>query len=225
MESTNFATLVLAETKPTAIKMESIEVEISNENLFGNFGKSFVAEGYRVAPLTAQQVDLSEREMTDYINFLTERRIECVNEDCKDFRKLKTLRIPSWIQYNLSMIGKVILREVGLTLIPTFHCSNLISLEEAIVISNKIAAFEDVLQIVEDAMPRSPYGDKDVMSTAMIADHVRSLKPVEHVASTYVTAFMGMKLKEEAAMKVLYRVEYDDLEFIRTALTLQRGLY
>lgn len=225
MESTKFDSLELAVTKPTSIPMESVEVEISNENLFGDFGKSFVAEGYRVAPLTAQQVNLTQEEMTDYINYLTAKRIECIHDRCADYRKLKTLYIPSWIQYNLSMIGKVIIREFGLTLIPVMDDVDLITFEDALVISNKIAAFDGCLQIVQDAMPRSPYGDKDVMSTAMIAGYVRSISPVEHVASTYVTAFMGMKLREEQAMSVLYRIQYDDVEFIRSALTLQKGLY
>ena len=59
----------------------------------------------------------------------------------------------------------------------------------------------------------------------MIADYVRSLKAVTHVASTYVTAFLGMRLKEEIAMSALYRIQYDDIEFIATALTTHRGLY
>lgn len=83
----------------------------------------------------------------------------------------------------------------------------------------------DDLQIVQDGMPRSSDGNVDVMSTALIAGYVRSLKRVEHVAATYVTAFLGMKLKEEVAMQTLYRVQYDDIEFIATALTSQRGLY
>jgi hypothetical protein len=99
------------------------------------------------------------------------------------------------------------------------------SFEEALVISEKIGSFQDDLQIVKDAMPRSIEGDVDVMSTALIADYVRALKPVEHVASTYVTAFLGMRLKEEAAMGALYRVQYDDVAFIASALLTQKGLY
>lgn len=226
VEGTNFSNLNISEsTAPTAVKMEKIEVEISQENLFGDFAVAFVSEAYRVAPLEAEQVKLTVEEMEAYTNFLVAKRIEIINQDCPEYRKLKTLRIPSWIQYNLSMIGRVILREVGLELIPVYDSDNIIPITEAFRISNKIAAFEDKLQIVEDAMPRSVYGDKDVMSTAMIAGYVRSLFPVEHVASTYVTAFMGMKLREEQAMAVLYRVQYDDVDFIRSALTLQRGLY
>lgn len=223
---TNYATFNLSDSiSPTGIEMEQIHVEISNENLFGDFGRAFVSEAARVAPLMADKVKLTEQEMEDYINFLTHRRIQVINQSCTDFHRLKVLYIPSWIQYNLSMIGKVILRDVGLELIPVFSSYNLISLEKAYAISNKIAAFEGKLQIVQDAMPRSIYGDKDVMSTAMIAGYVRSLFPVEHVASTYVTAFMGMKLREEQAMGVLYRVQYDDINYIRSALTLQKELY
>ena len=92
-------------------------------------------------------------------------------------------------------------------------------------ISSKIGAFEDDLQIVKDAMPRSEEGNPDVMSTALIADYVRSINKVQHVASTYVTAFMGLTLRKEAAMQVLYRVQYDDIEFIRSALISERRIY
>lgn len=228
MEGTQkFNNLELAPTKPTSVQMEVVEVVITAENLFGDFAKAFVAECYRINPLTAEHVHLTQEEMTEYIKFLVYKRLECVAESCHDWRRLKTLRIPSWIQYNLSMIGKVILRAVGLTLTPVMDpedVKSLISLDQAFEISNKISAFEDDLQIVEDAMPRSVYGDEDVMSTAMIAGYVRSLRPVQHVASTYVTAFMGMKLREEAAMKVLYRVQYDDVAFIRNALINDRGI-
>lgn len=226
MESTNFTNLELISSKPTSVEMETIQVEISEMNLFGDFAHAFVAEATRVSPLTMDKVNLTEAEMRKYIDYLTYQRIQCVKGECNDYRKIKLLFIPSWIQYNLSMIGRVIIREVGLNLEPIMEKPDqMLTYQEAVLISDKISAFEGSLQMVQDAMPRSPYGDRDVMSTALVAGYVRSLAPVEHVASTYVTAFMGMKLKEEQAMKVLYRIQYDDYEFIRSAITLQKGLY
>jgi hypothetical protein len=163
--------------------------------------------------------------MLQYMKYLLVKRIETVQMNCPEFRKLKVLYIPVWIQYNLSMIGEVNIREKGLKLVPTIADAETISYAEAVAISDKIGAFESDLQIVHDAMPRDITGDVDVMSTAMIDGYVRAIDKVDHVAATYVTAFMGMKLKEEAAFKVLYRVQYDDIDFIATALTAQKGLY
>lgn len=215
----------LGSGKPTSIPMETVHVELTSDNLLGNYAKAFVAEGYRVNPLKAEQVGLTEEEMRSYAEYLLTKRIQSVKNECEDFRKLKPLYVPVFIQYNLAMIGEVIIRDKGLKLVPEIDHPSEMSLEEALVISEKVGAFEEDLQIVRDAMPRSSDGDRDVMSTALIAGYVRSMEKVEHVSSTYVTAFLGMKLREEAAMRVLYRVQYDDVQFIASALTTQRGLF
>lgn len=220
----SYANLDLGSAKPTSVPMETIHVEISTENLLGDYAKAFVKEAYRVNPLRAEQVDLTEEEMLQYANYLVAKRVECVYGECKDFRKLKALYIPSYLQYTMAMIGRVIIRDKGLTLLPVCQF-DVINYEQALAISEKVGMFEDDLQIVQDAMPRDTSGDKDVMSTALIAGYVRSLEKVEHVSSTYVTAFLGMKLQEEVAMSALYRVQYDDVAFIQSALITQRGLF
>ena len=220
----SFVNLDLGTTKPTTVPMETINV-IINGDLVSDYGRAFVSEAKRVNPLKAEQVQLTAEEVDAYSRYLITKRIESIHGNCDDFRKLKTLYIPVWIQYNLAMIGRVVMRDRGLTINPIEEQPSSMTFEEAIKISEKIGAFEDDLQVVQDAMPRSSDGDRDVMSTALIADYVRSLTPVTHVASTYITAFMGMRLKEESAMAVLYRVQYDDVQYIATALTSQRGLY
>lgn len=220
-----FHSLDITSAKPISVPTEIVEVEMSESNLFDGYAKAFVNEAYRVNPLRAEQVKLTVGEMLSYMKYLLVKRIETVQMNCPEFRKLKVLYIPVWIQYNLSMIGEVNIREKGLKLVPTIADAETISYAEAVAISDKIGAFESDLQIVHDAMPRDITGDVDVMSTAMIDGYVRAIDKVDHVAATYVTAFMGMKLKEEAAFKVLYRVQYDDIEFIATALTAQKGLY
>lgn len=224
INASGFETLDLTGAKPTSIPMETIEVQISSDNLLGNYAKAFVAEAYRVAPLKAQQLDLTMEEVSNYCNYLLYQRVLSVKGDCKDFRKLKVLYVPIWIQYNLSMIGEVVIREKGLRMVPTMEASTM-TFEEAAAISEKIGSLESDLQIVQDAMPRDPKGNKDVMSTALIAGYVRSIEKVEHVASTYVTAFLGMKLKEEAAMQVLYRIQYDDVAYIASVLTTEKRIF
>lgn len=224
MNASSFSELDLGSVKPTSVPMETIEVKVEGD-LFGDFGKSFVKEAYRKNPLRAEQIKLTSEEVESYARFLLTKRIESINGNCSDFRKLKILAIPAWIQYNLAMIGKVVIRDRGLTLMPCEDEPSKMTLDEAIKISEKISMFEDDLQIVFDAMPRTDGGDLDVMSTALIAGYMRSLNPVKHVAATYAAAFMGLKLKEEMAFAALYRVQYDDIAYIASALTVQRGLY
>lgn len=227
MENTKvstFQSLDLTGTKPTSVPMEDIHVEISADNLLGNYAKAFVAEANRVAPLRAEQIGLTDSEVKDYCEFLLYQRILCVQDQCTLYRKLKVLYIPVWIQYNLSMIGEVIIRDKGLRLLPVMK-KPAMTFDEALRVSEKIGSLENDLQIVQDAMPRSTKGDSDVMSTALIAGYVRSLDKLQHVASTYVTTFLGMKLREEMAMKVLYRIQYDDVAYIASVLTSEKRIF
>lgn len=219
-----FATLDLTGAQPTSVPMETIHVQVTADNLLGSYAHAFVQEAKRVAPLRAEQVQLTDAEMESYCQFLLYQRVLCAQDRCELFRKLKVLYIPVWIQYNLSMIGEVIIREKGLRFIPEMEEPG-VTFEQALQISNKVGAFERDLQIVQDAMPRSNKGDLDVMSAACIAGYVRSLEKVQHVASTYVNAFLGMKLREEAAMRVLYRIQYDDVAYIASVLTSERRIF
>lgn len=224
--ASSFNSMNLGSGQPISVPLETIEVLISAENLLGDYARAFVKEAYRVNPLRAEQVGLTSEEVAKYSHYLLVQRVANIHDECSVFRKLKCLYIPVWIQYNLSMIGEVTIRDKGLRLVPVMEQTTpTLSFEEALAISEKIGMFEDDLQIVQDAMPRSNAGDKDVMSTALIAGYVRSLEKVEHVSSTYVTTFLGMKLKEEMAFKILYRVQYDDAAFIASAITTQRGLF
>lgn len=220
-----FTALDLGTGQPTSVPMEVVEVTISISDLVADFAKSFVDETYRKNTLRAQSVGLTGEEITRYCEYLLSKRIEIVNNNCKDFRVIKVLSMPSFIQYCLSMVGEVVKRDVGLTMKPVLDKPSDMTLDEAIAISKKIDAFSDVLQIVTDAMPRDRHGNDDVMSSALLAGYVRSMKKVDHVASTYVVAFMDMKLRQETAFSALYRVQYDDINYIASALTSAKGLF
>jgi hypothetical protein len=219
-----FTTLDLGTAQPISIKMETIEVEIS-EGMFDGFAKAFVAEANRKCPLLKEQNDLTDTEVLQYTQYLVTKRIECIDGTCSEFRKLKAFYIPAWIQHCLSMIGEVVIRDKGLRLKPIYAVESLITYEEAKKISDKIGLFSTDLQIVRDAMPRSIEGNVDVMTTALIADYMRSIDKVSHPAFTYVSAFMGLALKEETKWAALYRVQYDDYDYIKTAILSTRGLY
>lgn len=220
-----FESLDIGTAQPISIPMELVEVEVGVEDLIGKYAKAFVNEAMRVNPLRAEQVGLTEDEVDSYCHYLLVQRVKTVHMDCPMFRKLKVLYIPSYVQYALSMIGRVDIREKGLQLMPVVQDEDVITYEEAVAISEKIGSLIDDLQIVQDAMPRDIHGNKDVMSCALCGGYVRSIEKVEHVSATYVAAYLGMKLREEVAFQALYRVQYDDIEFIASALTAHKGLY
>jgi len=221
---TDFMTMELGATQPTSVPMEIIEVKVSVGGLVSNFAKAFVSEAMRRAPLKAPQVNLTADELTVYCEYLLTKRIEVVNNECRDFSKLRILAIPVFIQHCLSMVGRVIKREFGITLHPVMESPCNLSFEEAVLTSNKIRAFEDELHVVIDALPRKVEGDEDVMSTALIAGYVRAIRKVDHIASTYVSAFMNFQLQKEAAFSALYRIQYDDIEYITQALLYNRSI-
>lgn len=221
----DFRDLDLGTGQPIATAMETINVEITADDMVADYADAFVTEAERVNPLLAQQVQLSREEMRAYAKFLLAQRVDYVAGGCREWRRLKALYIPVFLQYAMRMIGRVVIRAQGITLNPVMPDDDTITLDEALVISDKVGAFESCLQVVQDAMPRDTSGDESVMGTALIAGYVRAIRRVDHVADTYVSAFLGMKLQQEQAFAVLYRVQYDDIEFIRTALTARHELF
>jgi len=222
---TAYAGMDFGSVKGYAVPTEVVEVEISASDMLSDFARAFVSEAYRVNPGKAERVQLSKEELVSYANYLMTKRIDFVHDDCNDFRKLKALYIPSYIQYILSMIGIFEDRDYGLKFIPVAKERSEMTFEEAIAISEKIGSFIDDLQIVEDAMPRDISGDRDVMSSALIAGYVRSIRKDVHPSATYAVAFANMQLRKEAAFKTLYRIQYDDVSFIETVFASQKGLY
>lgn len=219
-----FEDLDLGSQHPITVPMATVEVEVNPEVLVDDYAIAFCREAYRVNPNRANQVNLSEQEVKDYFRFILMNRILYVQDRCQIWRKMKRLPIPVFLQYAIRQIGQVVVREQGITLTPVANFE-VITLEEAFVIGDKISAFENDLQIVFDAFPRDFTGNESVMGTALIAGYVRSIRKVDHVSDTYITAFLGMKLREEQAFQVIYRQQYDDLEFIYTALTNDRRIF
>ena len=207
------------DVKPTSVQNETVEVIVNPSDLLASYAKNFVNEALRKHPLLAEQVSLTDTEVQEYAKYLLRQRVEHVNGNRKSARFVNLLYVPVWIEYTISNVGKLIIRDLGLTFVPKWD-ENLTTItdSEAKAISERIAMFEDVLQIVKNAFPNDDIGDQDLMTTALIADYVRATKELAHPVTTYLTAFLGLKLREENAFKVLYRVQYDDLSYLAQAL-------
>lgn len=210
-------------TKPTSAQLEQIDVTINPSVMLGDFAKAYAAELHRRNPLRAEQANITETELSKYFAQIISLRVQYVYDQCRLWRQIKQLNIPSWMQYVLTLIGRVIDYDYGLKIMPYF--SEEVDLNFLLDVSLRLEAFKsDGVTMHKDAFPRSKDGDREMMTMAIIGDYVQSMREISHPIYSYVNAFLGMKLQEEQAFKILYRVRYDDVDFIRQMLTSEVSL-
>lgn len=211
-------------TKPTTFELESIQAEINPDIMMADYAKGYYSELMRRNPVRLEASDLSDAVLFEYFKGLTAIRVESLKGECKVWRQAKLLLIPSFIQFALTQIGEVTDRERGLRIMPTYACEY--NIDELLSTSMKLSAFTaDGLVLHKDAMPRGSEGDIDVMSMAIINEYIVSQRVVSDPLASYIAGFMGMKLQEEATLKMLYRVRYDDLAFVKSALMSETKVF
>lgn len=218
--TTDFMTVDLGVSQEHSTKTLTVEVTVDPSQTLAEYARAYVERCYVRNADKAQRLNLQADELIQYFTFLVTKRIQCVNNVCNDFRQLKLLYIPVYVQFALSLIGEAWDREQGLRFIPTLYGVDDISkvnvgtFAEMLAISDKLASFESEISLVRDAMPRDISGDLNYMSTALIGDYVVSQRKLPHPAVTYITTFLNMRLKEEADLAILYRREYGNRQLI-----------
>lgn len=201
---------------PVAADMEDIIIEINPTDFLDGYSRAFVFEAQRTNPIMFDSNPITEQEVSAYSTFLISERIKSVHNQCPDWKNLKLLWIPDWIQYVISLIGKFTNYEFGLKFTPILNESvEVIDIAEAFRISEKLSKYSTSMGMHKDAMPRGDEGDEDVMSCALISNRIKATKRLAHPESSYVAAFAGLTLRKEATMSILYRVSYDDINYIR----------
>lgn len=210
-------------TKATNTKLEVIEISINTELMINDYATAYAKELYRLNPVKAKEVDLTPAELDYYFKGLIVMRVESINDTMRVWREAMLLVIPAWIQHTISTIGEVIDRARGIHFKPRLNAEY--DIKKLLEISNKLEAFEtDGLSLHKNAFPREKTGNAEVMGMAIINDFVHSINAEAHPAASYVAAFLGYKLVQEQSYSVLYRVRYDDVNFIATQLVNDRGL-
>ena len=216
-------------TKPSTVSMETVEVTINPEIMIGDYAKAIINELNRRNPIRFKSTiidgkSLDEELLDYYIKGLLQIRIESLTGTSINWRKAKQLAIPVFIQFVLSQVGIVIDHARGLKFQPTLHIEY--DIDKLLSISNALEFFmDDGVTMLKDAFPRTPEGDFDVMSMVIVNDYVMGQKDDHHPLSSYVSAFLGLKLKEETAYRMLYRVRYDDVSFITEMLMHERSIF
>lgn len=210
-------------TKPTTVAMTTIDVVIDPNIMIGDYATAYSNELYRLNPVRAKEINLTQSDLFDYFSALLAVRVESINGTLRDWRTVNLLAIPSWIQHTIAQVGTVVDRDRGLRIVPKFETKY--ELASLLATSEKLLSFQtDGLSLHQSAFPRGAEGNEEVMGMVILNDYVHSMKLDAHPASSYVAAFLGAKLAQEQQFSVLYRVRYDDVNFIATQLLNDRAL-
>lgn len=204
-------------------KLERIEVQIDPEMVVKDYSDAFVKELRRRNPQRFQAEEITADDMYTYSCGLLKIRVESVENNCPNWRRAKGLYIPAWIQFAISRIGESSDRKRGLQFVPVFNYSY--DLDWMLAFSDSLAAYaDDGVALFQDAFPRDREGNLDTMSLAVINDYVKGQSQVQPVNS-YIAAFLGFTLAKDTAFDVLYRVRYDDIDFIHDQLIHTKELF
>lgn len=211
-------------TTPTTSEFDIIHVTIDPDVMLGDYAKAYAKELYRRNPARYEASGLDEIALYNYFVGLLVIRIQAINGECKVWRQAKQLNIPSWIQFVISQIG--VIRDVDRGLVITPVLEHPFDIDKMLETSDILRMFTaDGVVMHRDAFPRAAEGDVDVMSMALINGYVKSMTKLAHPIASYVSAFIGAKVVEEATFKMLYRIRYDDVSFIREMLLHEEKVF
>lgn len=203
-------------TKPTTTTLESIFVEVDPTAMLRDFAAAYLDELMRRNLDRATATGLTVDDLDQYFTGLLRLRVMFVNGNSQYWRQAKALWIPSWIEAVISNLGEVIDVDRGLIFKPVMKGD--VNIDDLLRVSDALRLFTaDGLGLHKDAFPRRTEGDPDVMSMAIIDGFIRSMSAVHPIAS-YMAAFAGLKLQQEESFKILYRVRYDDFNFVKAML-------
>lgn len=229
------------DTHPSNAGYEEVEVEVDTEKIIEGYGEAYAHELHRRNPLKFEaSTIINDKTLTWYFEYLVFLRLQSVNGVCKDFRLARSLMIPDWIAFVLDKLGKVYLTNMGLCIKPKVQ--NTVPKFESEDQSEKVTKAADAMKFAQqisvelrsfiadgvgmsdNALSRSEEGDVDVMSSILVNDYIHSIKEVTPI-KTYVAAFLGLKLLGETKWEALFRIRYDDVNYIRSRILGEGSLF
>lgn len=212
-------------TRVSTTELQQVVVEVDPAIIIKEYAKATLLEMNRMNPVRFQSVAevVTEESLAEYFSYLVCQRVKYVQGDVQDWRKMRTLWVPAWIQFALACVGEVIVTDFGVKFTPSVASASKdlkdYVFEDASVISDILRMFKvDGLSVLDDAFPKTKDGQKDTMSLALIGSYVKGMWPVSHPIYTYVAAFLGFKILESTGFSMLYRCRYDEVSFIASML-------
>lgn len=212
-------------SRPHGISVEEINLTF-NLDMFSDYAKAYYGEIQRRNIRKLEATQLSIDELDEYFRGLFIIRIKSLhNGGFKDWRQAKLLFIPAWIQLIISKYGVLNKPEFGLRIVPTIEAE--ININNLLITSQKLSSFtDDGMFMVRDGFPRDNEGDIDVMMMAVFENQVRGIIRPDNPSplAQLVAAFTNQKIEQDTTFKALYRISYDEVDFIKSMLLNDRRL-
>jgi len=197
-----------------------------NLSMFSDYAKAYYGEIQRRNIRKLESSELSVEELETYFKSLFIIRIKSLGiSGFKEWRQARQLYIPAWIQLIISKYGVLNKPEFGIRIVPTIDGT--VNVNDLLVTSNKLSSFvDDGMFMVKDGFPRETEGDVDVMMMAVFENQVRGIIRPDNPSplAQLVTAFTNAKIEQDTTLKALYRISYDDVDFIKSMLLNDRRL-
>lgn len=143
--------------------------------------------------------------------------------------QVNNLNYPFWIEHVVAQVGIAVDYDYGLKFVPQLLLTEEVNLhldrDKIIAIHHLLGAYEEYgLALVTNVLPKGTEGNIDVMAMTIIEDIVKSYKHL-HPAGSYVAAFLGNKIAQQKEWSSLFRVSYEEVEYIRTQFQISSHLY
>lgn len=201
-----------------------VNIDINPKDLLLDFADAFSEELFRLQPRLVDKMQLSSKELSSYFKGVLYLRVLDVNGKNKFHRQERLLLVPAWIEYAISQIGIVTDSMYGLTFIPEMELEDF-SIDDMIETSHKLSYYKDAgVELLENVYPRTNEGSESFMTMAVIKSKVCSYKKDADPLSVYLSAFLSSTLEERSALESLYRIEYQDVDYVRQVLRTTKGL-
>jgi len=214
-------------TKVSTGALVDVQVYVDPQKVIKRYAEITAERLHRLNPERAKVTALSAEDLYEYYKFLLHSRVSYAGGAKLEYRRIRLLNVPTWMEFALNCVGVVVDRDYGIKFIPKWDESEkVITLDQAFVTSDKLKFFErDGLPIVNTALSKDPEGDLDTMSFCIVDNTVMGRKPDQHVVKSYVAAFLGHKIIDTIALGWLYRIRYDDVNLIAEALMSSEAVW
>jgi hypothetical protein len=213
-------------SRPVGIKVEEVKLSFSL-SMFGDYAKAYYNEIERRNIRKLEATGLTVADLETYFKSLFIIRIKSIQDGgFKDWRQARLLFIPAWIQMVISQYGILNKPEHGIRIVPTIE--ETVNITELLRISGILSTFvDDGMFMVKDGFPRSNDGDQDVMMMAVFDNQVRGIirSDEPNPLAQLVAAFTSAKIEQDTTFKALYRISYDEIDFIKSMLMNDRRVF
>lgn len=176
-----------------------VQVQINLEQAFEDWITNFYETAEATVAASGGQFLLTIEEFRLYVRTLIASRIDFVNSRRAIVGPTEEVRVPTFLHVTLQALGKVESEEMGVWLIPVYDetMGPLLSLDEVLSISNRLAPLEWVGYQMARGYDRDKRGAFDLMAMQFILDGVRrgvyTHDPKAQTVFAPVAYFLGLQ--------------------------------